>query len=102
MLPIVVSGINYGLKLAEGVIEGLAWGLNKKLESGPMNMLVNLGSGFNGDLNLTTTRAPSLSQETDLIQVWLDGRFVDGTTGQSTEPVNTVEPVRNTEKLQYD
>lgn len=99
----VVSGVNYGLKLAEGVIEGLAWGANQKLASGPYNMLVNLGSELkNTDLNLTTVRAPSMSQETDLIQVYLDGRFVDATTKQASEPINDVEPVRNLEKLQYE
>ena len=54
----VVSGVNYGLKLAEGVIEGLAWGLNQKLASGSYDMLVNIGS-LGADLNLTTPRAPS-------------------------------------------
>lgn len=98
----VVSGVNYGLKLAEGVIEGLAWGLNQKLASGSYDMLVNIGS-LGADLNLTTPRAPSLSKETDLISVWLDGRFVDTTTMQPTEPVNTVEPVRFPRKDgQYD
>ena len=95
-----VSGINYGLKLAEGVIEGLAWGLNQKIAS-DMNMLVNL-SALNADINVTTTRAPSLSQETDLINVWLDGRFVNAKTMQSSELVNTVEPVRTTDHLQRE
>ena len=97
----VVSGINYGLKLGEGVIEGLIWGLNQKLASGSYDMLVNLGS-LGADLNLTAPRAPSMSAETDLVSVWLDGRFVDATTMQPSEPVNTVEPVRTTTKKQYD
>ena len=98
----VVSGINYGLSLAEGVIEGLAYGLNQKMANGNYDMLVGV-RGLNADLNLTTPRAPSMSADTDLIQVWLDGRFVDSSTMQPLEPVNAVEPVRTTTKpAQFD
>lgn len=97
----VVGGVNYMLKLTEGVIEGLAYGLNQKLASGNANLLVNLGSTLNADLNLTTPRAPSMSSETDLINVWLDGRFVNAKTMEATEPVNKVEPVRTDGKGQH-
>jgi len=33
-MPTVVTGINFGINLAEGILEGLVWGLNKKLASG--------------------------------------------------------------------
>ena len=97
----VVSGINYGLSFAEGIVEGLVWNFNQKLASGNPEMLVSVAA-LNADLNLTTPRAPSLSSETDLIQVWLDGRFVNAATMVQTIDVNTVEPVRNTEHKQFD
>ena len=96
VMPMVVSGINYGLSFAEGIVEGLVWNFNQKLASGNPEMLVSVAA-LNADLNLTTPRAPSLSSETDLIQVWLDGRFVNAATMVQTIDVNTVEPVRNTE-----
>ena len=101
VMPMVVSGINYGLSFAEGIVEGLVWNFNQKLASGNPELLVGV-SALNADLNLTTPRAPSLSSETDLIQVWLDGRFVNAATMVQTMDVNTVEPVRNTEHKQFD
>lgn len=100
-MPTLVSGINYGLDFATGVIEGLVWNFNQKLASDNPELLVNVAA-LGADLNLTTPRAPSLSSETDLIQVWLDGRFVNKATMTPTEPVNAVEPVRNTEHKQFD
>ena len=92
-LPIVVDVINYGLQLAEGVIEGLAWGFNQKLAAITPNSFVTT-IGENLALNLTTPRAPDLNKTSDLISVWLDGRFVDPSTMQSSEPINTLAPVR--------
>ena len=97
----LVQGINYGLSFVDGIIEGLVWNFNQRLASAQPELLVNVAA-LGADLNLTTPRAPSLSSETDLIQVWLDGRFVDATTMDPTEPVNAVEPVRNTQKKQFD
>lgn len=96
----VVGGLNYMLALGEGVVEGLAWGFNQKLAAGAP-MFVSLG-GLNADLNLTTPRAPSMSSETGLINVYLDGRFMNAKTMQPTETVNKVEPVRITDKKQRE
>ena len=100
VLPLLVSGINYGLAFADGVVEGMVWNFNQKLASAQPELLVNVMPNIN--LNLTTPRAPSLSSDTDLIEVWLDGRFVSDVAEVSTEAINSVEPVRNTEHKQFD
>ena len=65
VLPLLVSGINYGLAFADGVVEGMVWDFNQKLASAQPELLVNVMPNIN--LNLTTPRAPSLSSDSDLI-----------------------------------
>ena len=99
-MPTVVSTINYGLNMAEGIIEGLVWGLNKQLASTD-NIVVSLSDSL-PKLNITAPRAPDMNETSDLISVWIDGRFVNRTTGQSFVPVNDVEPVRTVDHGQME
>lgn len=99
-MPQVVSGINYGLNMVEGVIEGLVWGLNKKLDT-PDLFIVQLINKL-PPLNITASTAPLMDEETDLISVWLDGRFVDKSATTPFVPVNDYAAVRNTDKKQME
>ena len=100
-MPVATSAINYALGMAVGYIEGRVWGLNQNL-AGADSLIVSLGDSL-PSLNLTAPMAPSLDQSTDLINVWLDGRFVDKTTGKSSVPINDVAPVRTDLELpQYE
>jgi len=89
VLPFVTEGVNYMLKIVEGVAEGMVWGLNQKLASEGANTFV-VSVTEQMSLNITAPQAPSLDASTDLISVWLDGRFVDASTGQSSQPINDV------------
>ena len=100
LMPQVVSGINYGLNMVEGVIEGLVWGLNKKLDT-PDLFVVQLIDKL-PPLNITASTAPLMDEETDLISVWLDGRFVDKSATTPFVPVNDYAAVRNTDKKQME
>ena len=86
--------------MVEGVIEGLVWGLNKKLEN-PDLFVVQLIDKL-PPLNITAPTAPLMDEETDLISVWLDGRFVDKSTSTPFVAINDVAAVRNTDKKQME
>lgn len=89
-----MPAVNYALTMLEGVVEGLCWGLNQKLASETANTFdLSLLKSL-PPLNMTAPRAPTLDADTDLISLWIDGRFVNSADMQSSEPVNTVEPVR--------
>lgn len=92
LMPTIVSSINYGLNMAEGIIEGLVWGLNKKLES-PDFFAVQLIDKLPA-VNITASTAPLMDEETDLISIWLDGRFVDPSATTPFQAVNDVQAAR--------
>ena len=100
LMPQVVGGINYALNMAEGIIEGLVWGLNKKLET-PDLFTVQLIDSL-PPVNITAPTAPLMDEDTDLISIWLDGRFVDKSASSPFVAVNDVAPVRNTDGLQME
>ena len=100
LMPQVVSGINYGLNMAEGIIEGLVWGLNKKLVT-PDFFVVQLIDQL-PPLNITASTAPLMDEETDLISVWLDGRFVDKSASTPFVAINDEAAVRNEDKKQME
>lgn len=95
-----VSGINYVLSMAEGVIEGLVWGVNKKLID-PDSFIVSPIKAL-PPLNITASQAPDMDSTSDLINIWLDGRFINPETSQSSEPINDVAPVRIEDKKQME
>ena len=59
LMPTVVTGINFGIKFAEGILEGLVWDLNKKLASGEP-IIVSLSENL-PKWNITAPRAPEMN-----------------------------------------
>ena len=59
LMPVVVTGINYGIKFGEGILEGLVWDLNKKL-SNSEEVIVSLSESL-PKWNISAPRAPDMN-----------------------------------------
>ena len=60
VLPFVTEGVNYMLKVVEGVSEGLIWGLNQKLAASETPSSFDISINEQMAVNITAPRAPSL------------------------------------------